>query len=824
MNQNKIMNYSISDIAKLIDANPVCKEDCEIQYLLIDSRNVISAINALFFAIRGERHDGHNFIKELYQKGVKNFVVDSIPEFENDLENANFLLVENTLNALQKLAAAHRKRFNYPVVGITGSNGKTIVKEWLFHLLQGKKNVIRNPKSYNSQVGVPLSVWLMSEINDFAIFEAGISMPGEMVNLEKMISPDIGMITNIGESHQENFKDYHEKAIEKLKLFKHCKQIVYCKDHSIIHKEIEAGFSDKKVFSWSEKADANLKILTKNRKNHSTLIEYQYQDQKNNITIPFTDAASVEDAIHVLAVLYAMDIVPEDFQQKFEKLPSVAMRLELKKGLNNCTLINDSYNSDLNSLSIALNYLEQQNQHSKKTLIISDILQSGKKEEDLYYEVAKLLIKYNVDRLIGIGEAISRQKKLFKLPVNIYTSIAEFLNSSLKEAFVDEAILLKGARDFHFEKISSVLEEKSHRTVLEINLNGMVHNLNYFRSKLNPKTKIMAMVKALSYGSGTFEIANILQYQRVDYLGVAFADEGVALREAGIKTPVIVMNPEPNSFELMIKYNLEPEIYNYLVLNKFNETLRKAGLKSYPVHIKLDTGMHRLGFMKHEILRLIAGIKENKNILIKSIFSHLAASDDNVHDNFTKKQIDLFTDISDQITKAFNYPILRHISNSAAIERFPEAQFDMVRLGIGLYGISAINQEKLATVSTLKSTVIQIKQVQKDETIGYSRNATAQNDMTIAIIPVGYADGLNRKLGNGGGKLFINGFLAPIVGNVCMDMCMVDITGCNIHEGAEVIVFGKEQSVIDLADTLETIPYEIFTSVSSRVKRVYYQE
>lgn len=818
------MIYTASEIAKIMNAQSSIKEDCEIQYLLIDSRNLVSTVNALFFAIRGERHDGHNFIKELYQKGVKNFVVDQIPEYQDDLENANFLLVENTLKALQRLAAVHRKNFNYPVVGITGSNGKTIVKEWLFHLLQGKKNVIRNPKSYNSQVGVPLSVWLMSKMNDFAIFEAGISLPGEMENLEKIICPDIGVITNIGESHQENFEDYQEKAIEKLKLFEHCKQIIYCKDHSIIHKEISSRFPDKRIFTWSENTDSDLKILNKSRKENFTIIEYHFKDQKNRITIPFTDNASVEDAIHVLAVLFATEIIPEDFQQKFETLPSVAMRLELKKGINNCTLINDSYNSDLNSLSIALNYLEQQNQHTQKTLIISDILQSGKEERALYQEVAKLLKKYHVSRVIGIGEAISRKEKLFELEKNMYLSTIEFLNNFSKKDFNDEAILLKGARRFHFEKISSVLEEKSHRTVLEINLNAMVHNLNYFRSKLNPGTKIMVMVKALSYGSGTFEIANILQYQRVDYLGVAFADEGVALREAGIKTPIIVMNPEQNSFDLMIEHQLEPEIYNFLVLKKFSESLNNAGVKHYPVHLKLDTGMHRLGFMAQEINQLTDELKEKKNIKVKSVFSHLAASDEDAHDSFTREQIQIFDGMSKKIINTLKYPALRHISNSAGIERFPEAQFDMVRLGIGLYGISATSQEQLATVSTLKSTVIQTKQVKKDESIGYSRKARAQNDMVIAIVPVGYADGLNRKLGNGCGKLFINGFFVPIVGNICMDMCMVDITGCNIHEGDEVIVFGKEQSVIDLANTLETIPYEIFTSVSTRVKRVYFQE
>jgi alanine racemase len=818
------MIYTTFQIAKIIDAQSFIKEDGEIQYLLIDSRNIVSTVNSLFFAIRGERHDGHDFIKELYQKGVKNFVVDQIPEYKNDVEDASFLLVDNTLKALQKLATAHRTRFNYPVVGITGSNGKTIVKEWLFYVLQGKRNVIRNPKSYNSQVGVPLSVWLMNEIYDFAVFEAGISMPDEMQHLEKIIHPDIGLITNIGEPHQENFKDYKEKCVEKLKLFDHSKQILFCKDHSLIHQEIKARFPEKNVFTWSENEDADLKILNKSRKEHATFIEYQYKEQKNNITIPFTDAASVEDAIHVLAVLYASGIVPDDIKQKFKTLPSVAMRLELKKGINNCTLINDSYNSDLNSLSIALNYLEQQNQHSKKTLILSDILQSGKEERTLYQEVAKLLKKYHVNRLIGIGEAISRQGDLFSPETRFFKTTSDFLHHLAKNDFTNEAILLKGARDFHFEKISSVLEEKSHRTVLEINLNAMVHNLNYFRSKLHPGTKIMTMVKALSYGSGTFEIANVLQYQRVDYLGVAFADEGVALREAGIKIPIIVMNPVQNSFDLMIEHHLEPEVYNFLVLHKFAMALKDAGKKNYPVHLKLDTGMHRLGFVEEEVNQLINELKATKFIKVKSIFSHLAASDENIHDLFTKEQIQLFDQLSKKIMKALKYPVIRHIANSAGIERFPEAQFDMVRLGIGLYGISATNQGQLANVSTLKSTVIQTKQVKKDETIGYSRKAKALDDMSIAIIPVGYADGLNRKLGNGRGKLFINGFFVPIVGNICMDMCMVDITGCNIHEGDEAIIFGKEQSVIDLANMLETIPYEIFTSVSTRVKRIYFQE
>ncbi|NOQ26175.1 MAG: bifunctional UDP-N-acetylmuramoyl-tripeptide:D-alanyl-D-alanine ligase/alanine racemase [Bacteroidales bacterium] len=820
------MIYTTAKISGIINAKFIGKEENTIKYLLIDSRSIISTENTLFFAIRGDRHDGHDFISDLYIKGIRNFVVEFLPENHFSFPKANFLIVKNSLEALQLLVSNHRKAFNYPVVGITGSNGKTIVKEWLFHILQGKKQLVRNPKSYNSQVGVPLSVWLMSEVYDFAVFEAGISLPGEMEKLEKIIQPGIGLITNIGESHQENFTDYKQKAIEKLKLFINSDVIVYSKDHEIIDELIQKDeiLSKKKIFTWSEKRDADLKISTKQIENSDTQIDFKYKNHQESIIIPFSDKASIEDAIHVLALLCALDFNPIDFKSKFETLPPVAMRMELKKGINNCTIINDSYNSDLNSLAIALNYLDQQNQHQKKTLILSDILQSGKELKDLYKEVSSLISKFKVNQLVGIGESISSQSDQFKLEKIFYKSTDDFLKDFAKSNYSEQAILLKGSRDFHFEKISSVLEDKAHRTILEINLNALVHNLNFFKSKLKPKTKIMVMVKAVSYGSGTFEIANILQYQGVDYLGVAFADEGVELREAGIKTPIIVMNPEYHSFEQMLKYQLEPEIYSFNILHQFNRAIKNAKLENYPVHIKLDTGMNRLGFTQNEISNLIDDLKKFNNLKVSSIFSHLAASEDNNHDKFTQKQIALFDDLSEQIIKNLKYSITRHISNSAGIERFPNAQFDMVRLGIGLYGISTINQEQLATVSTLKSTVIQIKQVPADESIGYSRKAKAEKDITIAVIPVGYADGLNRKLSNGNGKLYINGFLVPIIGNICMDMCMVDITNCNVHEGDEVIVFGKEQSVSDLANLLGTIPYEIFTSVSSRVKRVYFQE
>jgi alanine racemase len=820
------MIYTLSEISKIINSDFIGSNDYDIEYILIDSRTIVTTQQTLFFAINGERHDAHKFINELYQKGIRSFVVEKLPENYVELKDASFLVVKKSILALQKLAAYHRNRFNYPVIGITGSNGKTIVKEWLYYTLQIEKCVVRSPKSFNSQIGVPLSVLLMDNLFDLAIFEAGISLPNEMERLQNILNPDIGLITNISEPHQENFIDLEQKATEKLKLFADSKVLIYCKDHKLIHDLIskDKELSKKQLFTWSEIEESDLKISSIDKSENKTSIQYRYENTDHSLSIPFTHKASIENAIHVLALVCSLDLKPNDYASRFAHLPSVAMRMELKSGVNNCTIINDSYNSDLNSLSIALNYLNQQNQHKRKTVILSDILQSGKSDKDLYQEISELISKFKIDKLIGIGEAISEQAEKFNIQSEFYKTTQEFLSGLKDNCFSDEAILLKGSRQFYFEKISAVIEEKVNRTVLEINLNALVHNLNHFKSKLLPKTKIMVMVKALAYGSGTYEIANVLQYQGVDFLGVAMADEGVALRQAGIKTRIIVMNPENNSFELMLEYNLEPEIYNFKVLRQFQTIVSKKGLKNYPIHIKLDSGMHRLGFVANELNQLIAEIKQSDCFKVSSVFSHLAASDEPEHDSFTLEQIDVFKSMSESIMDKFSYLIDRHILNSAGIERFADAQFEMVRLGIGLYGISSIEQEQLEVVSTLKSTVLQIKQVAKNDTVGYSRKAKAVEDITIAVIPIGYADGLDRRMGNGLGTFFINGCYVPIIGNVCMDMCMVDITGCNIHEGDEAILFGKERSVLEVAKLLNTIPYEIFTGISTRVKRVYFQE
>jgi len=818
--------YSIEELAQVVDGDLHQQTPASLVHLAIDSRKIFSPDSTVFFALVGARHDGHDFLDELWEKGVRNFVVTRLPENLSRYADANFIRVDDTLLALQALAAHHRCRFDVPVIGITGSNGKTIIKEWIYHILEGSHHLVRSPKSYNSQVGVPLSVMHMTDDNDLGVFEAGISKPGEMPRLAGIVRPDIGLFSNIGEAHQENFTSLEEKVREKLALFEDAHTLVYCRDHRVIHKQVSGygNFADKNRITWSMEQEADLTVESIETKGATTRMEARYRGNIVQATIPFTDRGSVENALHVWLLMLHLGISEDQIRRKMKDLPVVAMRLEMKKGINHCTLINDSYNSDLGSLGIALNMLNQQNQHQKKTVILSDILQSGRDEQDLYREVAEMLRRNRVDRFIGIGRALSRNRDSFDMAPHFYPTTRQFLLALPGHRFRDEAVLLKGSRDFHFEKISHALEEQMHQTVLEIDLDALVHNLNHFRTLLKPRTRLMVMVKAFSYGSGSYEIANLLQYQRVDYLGVAFADEGLTLREAGITLPIIVMNPEEDSFSMMIDYELEPEIYNHHVLEQFEKMVSASGHEDYPVHLKLDTGMNRLGFKELEVPGLIRRLLRASHLKVHSVFSHLAASDEPGQDGFTREQIELFDRLSSEITHSLGYPVIRHILNSAGIERFPRAQFDMVRLGIGLYGISAVDQPKLQNISTFKSTVTQVKQVKAGGTIGYGRTARARENMTIAVIPVGYADGLSRALSNGLGRLFINGFYVPVVGNICMDMCMADITGCDIHEGDEVIVFGDPIPVSELAGKLGTIPYEIFTGISERVKRVYYQE
>lgn len=823
--------YSGSQIAEIIDARLISNNPNTIIVtdILIDSRRMISPKNLLFFALVSNRNNGHYYIEELIKKGVRYFVVSELLPDNKYPDDIAFFVVENTLDALQKLTAFHRTQFDLPVIGITGSNGKTIVKEWLYQLLSIDKKVIRSPKSYNSQIGVPLSVWQINKTHQIGIFEAGISQPDEMQHLQTIINPEIGIFTNIGDAHNENFLNIYQKIGEKLKLFTKTKTLIYSSNHKklkeiLIKSEILKSLDS---FSWGYEPEDNLIIYKINKENKQTTISAFFQEKKLSITIPFVDDASVENAMHCWATMLYLGYKQNTIANAMAHLQPVAMRLELKEGINNCTIINDSYNSDINSLNIAINFANQQNQHNEKVVVLSDILQSGRSDIDLYTEVNNLLIKNNISLLIGIGPAISRQAARFELNAQFFETTSDFISTYSFTNFANQTILLKGARVFEFEQINKLLQQKVHETLFEINLNALINNLNYYRSRLKPTTQIMAMVKAFSYGSGSFEIANVLQYHQVNYLAVAYADEGVELRKSGINLPIMVMNPEAHAFDTMIKHQLEPEIFNFRALQLLENSIKNNSIplnKPVKIHLKLDTGMHRLGFGPDEIDKLMGQLKKNDLIYVQSVFSHLAASDRPEFDNFSRKQIDLFIKMASMISSATDHPILKHIVNSAGIERFPEAHFDMVRLGIGLYGTESVDNGKLDNVVCLRSSVSQIKRVKKGESVSYNRSWTAKKDTTIGIVSVGYADGLMRNLGNGKLSLWIKNKPAKIVGDICMDMCMIDLTGINAKEGDDVIVFDEKHAISELAKKAGTISYEILSRISRRVKRVYYYE
>lgn len=836
--------YRISEVAKAIGGVALhkTKKDFAVSELLTDSRKLLHADRTLFFSLSGQKLDGHHYIEELYKKGVRCFVI-SKQETATPFADAQFILVSNVVDALQKLAAYHRKKFSFPVIAITGSNGKTVVKEWLYQLLHEDFNIVRSPKSFNSQIGVPLSLWNISEVNNLGIFEAGISEADEMFRLEKIIQPNIGVFTNIGEAHSEGFLNLKHKVKEKLKLFVNCDILIYCKDYADISNSIaEVNALSKgadetenkiKTLCWGNTADADVQITSIINKDNHSFISLLYRNRELDFEIPFSDKASVENAIQCACVMLYLERDYAVIRERMKHLSRIAMRLEMRDAINNCSLINDTYNSDIGSLKIAIDFLKQQNQHPKKTVILSDILQSGRSEMDLYEEVSAIIRQNEIHRFIGIGAALMRQRKMFEknegLQFECYDSTEEFIRQMDAASFSNEAILLKGARRFRFEVIGKILEKKAHETVLEINLNAISHNLKTYQSLLKPETKIMAMVKAFSYGSGSFEIANVLQFNRCDYLAVAYADEGIELRKNGITLPIMVMNPEQRSFEAMIQNNLEPDIYCLSLLEKFSDVLflmRTSEEAPYKVHLELETGMNRLGFNEADTDTLVREIQDNPRLQIASVFSHLAASEDNTYDEFTTEQLKKFERISSKIRAAFPYKILRHILNSNGITRHTQAQYDMVRLGIGLYGLDSSEKlsNKLMHVSTLKTTISQIKHVKKGESVGYGRVGKVTKDKTIATVGIGYADGLPRKLSNKTGHMLVNGKPAPIIGNICMDMTMLDITGIDAAEGDEVIVFGKNPTVETVAKAAETIPYEILTGISARVKRVYFQE
>ena len=814
------MTLPILNIEKILHAKRFGDGNGTIDTISIDSRSLQNNDKTLFFALAGINNDAHNYIKDLIAIGVHNFVVTHIPE---GLEGkANFLIVENTLAALQQIAAYYRSLFSFPVIGLTGSNGKTIVKEWLNFLLSPDYNIIRSPKSYNSQVGVPLSVLAINEQHNLGIFEAGISTTSEMEKLEKIIQPTIGILTSIGSAHDEGFENSESKIKEKMLLFRNSEVVIYQKNNSVE----ESILPQTKAFSWSFTDETATVFVSKKEQTHEySLIEYNYNGSISTLQIPFVDDASIENVISCLLVLLYLEYDFKTIQNRIELLYPIEMRLKVKNGINNCSLIDDSYSSDFQSLKIALDFLENQKQHQKKTVILSDIFQSGLSNEILYSKVAELIISNKIGRFIGIGETISTLKN--ELPKAIfYKDTNEFLLELESLSFENETILIKGARSFQFEEIVSALAEKTHETMLEINLNAISHNFNFFKAKLKPNTKMMAMVKAFSYGSGGFEVAKLLEHHKVDYLGVAFADEGISLKTAGINLPIMVLNPESTSFPAIIQHQLEPEIYSLKGLNAFLKIAGQKKLKDFPIHIKLDTGMHRLGFEANTIDDLIATLKGNQTVKVKSILSHLATSDDLQHKDFVEYQINLFEKLSSQLIQELQITPIRHILNTSGISNFPQAQYDMVRLGIGLYGVSNDPEEQkyLENVSTLKSIISQIRTIQSGESVGYGRRFIAERESKIATIPIGYADGIARSWGNGVGFVTIKNKKASILGSVCMDMLMVDVTEIDCREGDAVIVFGESPTVTYMAEQLKTIPYEILTSISQRVKRVFYRE
>ena len=814
------MSFTIQQILSQIDATFYgINQELSIDNISIDSRSLQNNSQTLFFAIIGPNYDSHNFIPDLISQGVQNFVVTSLDE--KWTSQANFLVVENTLDALQKFAAFYRKKYTFPIIGITGSNGKTIVKEWLNFLLSPDYNIIRSPKSYNSQVGVPLSVIAINDQHNLGIFEAGISTVHEMEKLERIIQPTIGLLTNIGPAHDEGFENLGQKIKEKLKLFAHSEVLIYNKN-----KTIDAFLNpEMKTFSWSENdPEADVVIHDKTYSNQTTL-NVTYQGVCFKIKIPFSDEASVENVIQCLMVLFYFKYDIDTIQNRMALLYPIEMRLKVKKGINNTILLDDSYSSDFQSLKIALDFLENQKQHHKKTLILSDIFQSGLSDEELYSKVSQLIISNKINRVIGIGETISKFKNKFLNGI-VFPSQEEFIQNFDTLLFENETILVKGARSFHFEEIVSLLEEKTHETVLEINLNALSHNLNFYKSKIKPETKLMVMVKAFSYGNGGLEIAKLLEYHKVDYLGVAFADEGIALKSNGIKLPIMVLNPESTSFGAIIQHHLEPEIYSLKGLLSFIKLARLKNLKNYPIHIKIDTGMHRLGFEEQQLPELIKLLNESHTVEVKSILSHMATSDDLKFADFAQKQIQLFEKLSHQLMKELAIQPLRHILNTSGISNYPNAQYDMVRLGIGLYGISndTTEQKYLENVGTLKSVISQIRMIPAGDSVGYGRRFIAEKETKVATIPIGYADGIRRSWGNGVGYVAINNHIAPILGAVCMDMLMVDVTNISCAEGNQVIIFGENPTVTLMAEKLGTIPYEILTGISQRVKRVFYRE
>ena len=817
------MTYRTEQLPDLLGAErAVLPQPGQVSQLLIDSRLLQSPARTLFVAITGPYRDGHHFVKELYEQGVRHFVLHTGRIDEQQLPQANLFYVSDTVKALQRLAARHRQRFSLPIVGITGSNGKTIVKEWLFQLLHPDYRICRSPKSYNSQLGLPLSLWKLHEAHELGLFEAGISQTGEMEHLSQTLQCTIGLLTNIGSAHQEGFASRQQKVEEKLKLFEPAEIILYRRGNPMVDEAIDR--LGKPTFCWSTEADADVQVEWQG----GAECELRYQNRRMHFRLPYTDEASFENTMHCILLMLWLGRDADAIAERLSRLEPLGMRLERTAGVNGCLLINDSYNADLEGLAAALAPLRQLDAYRLRTVVLSDILQSGLPTESLYQQVAHLLQRHKVDRLIGVGEAVQALQALLHPSVQqaYYSDTDAFLQQQLHEQFQDEVILIKGARRFSFERIARRLSAKTHQTELEVNLSALLHNVRVYQRQLRPDTRLAVMVKAAAYGSGSLEVARALEFHQVDYLAVAYADEGIELREGGISLPIMVLNPEEAVFDSLLRYQLEPEIYSPRLLRQFGQFTRHAPVE-VAIHLKVDTGMRRLGFTEEQVDELLSLLRSYPQLRVRTVFSHLAASDMPGEDQFTRQQVEQFRGFCERLAHVLPYPFMRHILNSSGITRFPQYQMDMVRLGIGAYGIDASPgmQEQLQPVFSLRARISQIKTLAAGETVGYSRVGRLPGPGRIATVSIGYADGLPRLVSNGRYALQIRGQRAPIVGTVCMDMCMVDVTQIpEAAEGDEVLVFGPDLDVRELAEAMETIPYEVFTSVSPRVRRIYTDE
>ncbi|WP_416867900.1 MAG: bifunctional UDP-N-acetylmuramoyl-tripeptide:D-alanyl-D-alanine ligase/alanine racemase [Imperialibacter sp.] len=786
--------------------------------LSLDSRKVFPGEGAVYFAIKGPNHDGHSFLWEAYQKGWRLFVVESLPKDTERFESASFFLTSDSLQTLQDLAAAHRSQFSLPVVAITGSNGKTIVKEYLYQLLASSVSVVKSPKSWNSQVGVPLSVWPLAEHHEAGIFEAGISQPDEMAHLKNIIQPTIGIISNIGPAHDALFTSREQKLVEKMKLFEGCKKLIYCTDHFAIDRFLSGNVLPGVArIGWGQGKGAKYAVSTVGSK-----LKLAWEMGEVEIDLPFTDDKSVENLCHAVVTALEMGINPSSLARQVSVLSAIPMRLSLKEGVFGSRLVDDSYNNDFQGLEAALDLAITHSHGKPISVVLSDILQAGENEKELYQHVNDMLMSKGVSKLVAIGPTIFAYGDAFRMACETYVSTEAFLEQVKEKQFAGQTVLIKGARSFRFEEIVKKLQAKVHRTVLEVNLEALQHNFQFYKSILEPRVKTMVMLKAFAYGSGSGEIGRTLQYLKADYVAVAYPDEGVLLREQGVHLPVMVMNAPEESFDKLPAYSLEPEIFSLSQLQNYGEwSLGKSGVP--PIHIKVDTGMHRLGFVADEIEAIAEVLDRYPNIKVASIFSHLAGSENSAFDDFTHVQAKTFLDCYEQLSQHLGYKPIRHLVNTAGISRFKSYQFDMVRVGIGLHGIESTEEKQgqLTVVARLKTVVSQVRRLAAGQTVGYSRAGKTNKDTDVATIAIGYADGYPRSLGNGKGKVLIKEQLLPTIGSVCMDMTMVDVTGVDVREGDEVVVFGEHPSANQVAEWAGTIPYEILTSVSERVKREY---